>query len=111
MALVRVGPLPDDALAAAAAFHAEVLPEVLQLLDRAQAGEDVVLIFAPAPHDHHAWRLAAVESLARQAAPVRVNGLAGSDEAAITEALAFLAAAPGVTGQILAVDGKSAETG
>jgi hypothetical protein len=67
-------------------------------------GEDLLLIFPPAPDDHHGWRLAVVQGLARTAAPVRVNGVTGDDEGAIAEALAFLEGAPGVTGQLLAVD-------
>ncbi|MXP41476.1 hypothetical protein GRI75_07445 [Altererythrobacter soli] len=67
----------------------------------------MVLIFPPAPHDHRAWRLAAVQDLAREAAPRRVNAVAGDDESAVAEALAWLEQAPGITGQLLAVDGKS----
>jgi hypothetical protein len=54
--------------------------------------------------------LAAVQELAREAAPKRVNGIAGDDPRAIAETLVYLAAAPGITGQLLAVDGKSGET-
>jgi hypothetical protein len=64
----------------------------------------LVLIFPPASHDHRAWRLAAVQDLAREAAPRRVNAIVGADEAAIAETLAWLEQAPGVTGQLLAVD-------
>ena len=99
MRTVRVGPLPDGALEAAAEFYARVVP-----LIPPQDGEDVVLIFPLAPYDHRAWRLAAVQDLARSAPPVRVNGVVGDDEAAITEALAYLEGAPGVTGQLLAVE-------
>ncbi len=52
-----------------------------------------------------------MQDLAREAAPKRVNGIAGDDNEAIAAALAWLASAPGVTGQLLAVDGKSAEKG
>ena len=106
MRTIRVGPLPERALEAAAQFHARVLPELI----RPRADEDLVLIFEPAPYDHRGWRLAAVQDLARAAAPARVNGVAGDREAAIAQALAYLAHAPGVTGQLLAVDGKSAES-
>ena len=44
-----------------------------------------------------------MQDLARAAAPARVNAIAGNDEAAIAEALAYLEGAPGVTGQLLAV--------
>jgi hypothetical protein len=98
MTVLRVGPLPDGALEAAAEFYARVMPEVPP-----RAGEDLVLVFGPAPYDHRAWRLAAIQDLARAAAPIRVNGIVGDDEPAIAEALAYLEAAPGVTGQLLAV--------
>jgi hypothetical protein len=143
MRVVRVGPLPEGALEAAAEFHARVLPQVLGALapprngegDHPQggggvrsaspdiegmprppvplhhpvggppppAGEALALIFPPAPYDHRGWRLAAVQDLARAAGPARVNAIAGDDEAAIAETLAYLERAPGVTGQLLAV--------
>jgi hypothetical protein len=99
MRVVRVGPLPDAALEAAAEFHARVVP----LIDPPHPGEDLVLIFPPTPYDHRGWRLAAVQDLARAAAPARVNAIAGDDEAAIAETVAYLESAPGVTGQLLAV--------
>lgn len=104
-AVLRVGPLPEGALEAAARFYAEMLPRAMAMLnpDPPRAGEDLVLIFPPAPHDHRAWRLAAVQSLARAAAPLRVNGVVGEGEAAISRTLAFLETAPGVTGQLLAL--------
>ena len=71
-------------------------------------GEDLVLIFPPADHTHRAWRLAAVQSLARQYAPLRVNSVASADTAAIASALAYIASAPGLTGQYLALDGIGA---
>jgi hypothetical protein len=99
-AVLRIEGLPESALDAAAAFHTEWLP-------RARADGDLVLVFPAAPYDHRGWRLAAVQDLAREAAPKRVNAVAGEDEQAIAETLAWLSAAPGITGQLLAVDGKS----
>ncbi|OYW44176.1 MAG: hypothetical protein B7Z08_10665 [Sphingomonadales bacterium 32-68-7] len=75
-----------------------------------RAGEEIALIFDPAGHEHRAWRIAAVQELAREAAPARVNGVVGDDQERIDDTLAYLAAARGVTGQLLTVDGKSAET-
>lgn len=98
MRVVRVGPLPEHAIDAAAAFHAQVLPGL-----GPRAREDLALVFAPASFEHRAWRLAAVEDLAREAAPQRVNGIAGDDEAAIAATVAWLEQAPGVTGQLFAV--------
>jgi hypothetical protein len=103
MGVVRIDGLDADPLAAAA-FHAVWLP----LLSPAGDGEDLVLIFSPADHTHSAWRLAAVQGLARAHVPARVNALASADEAAIAAALAYLAAAVGVTGQYLPLDGAGA---
>jgi hypothetical protein len=104
--LLRVGALPDEALAAAAEFHAVVLPGILAEL---ASSETLTLVFAPADHTHRAWRLAAVQGLAREHAPARVNALASDDEPAIAAALKYLAAAEGVTGQYLLLDGNGAE--
>jgi hypothetical protein len=105
MRLLRVEPLPGDALAAAARFHAEVLPRALA---ECELGETLTLLFGPADHRHRAWRLAAIQGLSRHFAPVRVNGLASNDERAIAAALAYLETAEGVTGQLLRLDGNGA---
>ena len=68
-----------------------------------------VLVFTPADHTHRAWRLAVVQGLARQYAPVRVNAVAADDEKAITAATDYLAGAGGITGQYLPLDGNGAE--
>jgi hypothetical protein len=94
MVLVRVGPLPDEPLGAAAQFHAEVLPRIAAAGDAA-----LMLVFCPADHTHRAWRLAAVQGLARRLAPARVNGVASADEGAIAATDAYLELSPGVTGQ------------
>jgi len=107
MALYRVGPLPGGALAASARFHAEVLPRILARLDAPRA-EELVILFEPADHTHRAWRLAAVQQLAREQAPVRVNAVESDDEAAIAAALVYLGKAKGVTGQLLPLDGTGA---
>ena len=104
MALLRLGRLPESALAAAAEFHAKVLP----LLDPPRDGEDLLIIFPPADYTHRAWRLAAVQGLARELAPIRVNAVASDDEAAIAAALHYLANAPGVTGQYWPLDVEGA---
>lgn len=95
--------LPDDPIAAAATFYAEID----RFLPR-QAGEDLALIFPSADHIHSAWRLAVIQSLARARVPGRVNGVASASEAAIGAALAFLATAPGLTGQYLPLDDSGA---
>jgi hypothetical protein len=100
MAVLRLGALPQAALAAAAAFYARLSPLSI--------GEDIVLVFAPADHTHRGWRLAAVQELARQHAPARVNAVVSSSEPAIAAAVAYLSAAPGVTGQLLELDDTGA---
>lgn len=90
---------------AAAHFHAHVLPDVLQVLSRA---EHLLLVFPSADHTHRAWRLAVVQGLAREHAPARVNAVASDDAVAIAEAEAFLSRSPGVAGQYLALDGQGA---
>lgn len=93
--------LPADPIDAAAAFHSGVVPTVKQAL---ALESDVVLLFDRADAIHDGWRLAAVRDLARMATPARVNAAAGADGAAMDEVLAYLAAAPGITGQVLIVD-------
>ena len=105
MAVLQVGALPDEPIAAAAQFHAEILPRAHAAL---AGGEDLALVFGPADHTHRDWRLGAVRGLARQHAPLRVNAVAGDAAAAIEAALDYLAQAPGVTGQLLPVDGTGA---
>jgi hypothetical protein len=95
MALLRVGPLPDEPLHAAARFHADILPHIAPMTP------GLTLVFAPADHTHRAWRLAAVQGLARRWAPIRVNAVASADEGAILAANTYLDEAPGVTGQYL----------
>ncbi len=101
--LVRVGVLPDDALDAASAFHTEVLPRLRALPDAA-----ITCVFPEAGHGHAEWRRAAIQSLAREMAPRRINAVASDDEAAIAAAEAYLTAAEGVTGQYLPLDGEGA---
>jgi hypothetical protein len=89
-----VGPLGEPALAAAARFHAEVLP-------RLPVEADLVLVFEPADHTHAGWRLAVIQQLARERAPRRINAIAGDNAPAIERVCEWLDAAPGVTGQYL----------
>ncbi len=104
MALVRIEAreLPDSPLDAAAAFHARILPEA-----RRASGSDLVLLFDPADHTHLHWRTAAVEELAREAAPCRVNGAVGGSSADVKAVCEYLQDAPGVTGQLFAIHDNS----
>ena len=106
MAQLRLGELPEEPLAAAAMFHAEVLPRVRAGLAAAPA--DFTLILAPADYTHRAWRQAAVQALAREYAPIRVNAVTSASEPAIAAALAFLDTAEGITGQLLELDDTGA---
>jgi hypothetical protein len=92
---LHVSALPDAPLDAAAAFYRDYLPRCQD------AASDLAIVLPPADHTHRAWRLAAIQELARAAAPLRVNAVSGEGEAAIDEALNYLDAAPGVTGQVL----------
>jgi hypothetical protein len=100
---IDVSELPDAPLDAAAEFYGRELPEIRDDLD-ALEGHDLVLVFEPAGHEHNAWRLAAIQELARELAPRRVNAIVGSEPKAILDAERFLDAAAGVTGQVLTVD-------
>jgi hypothetical protein len=107
MAALRVGALPDGPLDAAAAFHGEVLAKAHAAL--AASDSDLTLVFAPASPEHRGWRLAALQQLARDHAPSRVNALESDDENAIAAALAYLDQAPGLTGQLLRLDGNGVD--
>lgn len=104
MKRIAVDDLPEDPLSAASVFHQHWLPYAEDAL---AAGDDLLLVFAAADHTHRAWRLAAVAGLARKHAPLRVNAVAGTGEA-LAQAEQYLAAAPGVTGQYLPLDGEGA---
>jgi hypothetical protein len=106
MELLRVGPLPDEPLAAAADFHARILPGIEATLGG--GADPLTIVFYPAEENHRGWRLAAIQSLARAFAPSRVNALESDDEAAIAAAAGWLTDAGGVTGQLLPLDGTGA---
>jgi hypothetical protein len=105
--LLHIGPLSDDALDAAADFHARLLPGIEATLGG--GADPLTLVFLPAGYEHRAWRLAAVQGLARRFAPSRINALASGDGAAINAAARWLQGAGGVTGQLLALDGTGAD--
>jgi hypothetical protein len=107
-AIVVARNLPEGALDAATRFHASLVPMVRE---RAQEHPLVVIDFATADHTHASWRQAVVGDLARDLAPVRVNAVASRADAheARAEAIAYLTRAPGVTGQVFALDDNSHE--
>mgnify|MGYP000215224258 CR=1 FL=1 len=105
-AILRAEELPQLPVDAALEFYARFVPSLrLALAD----SDEAAVIFEPEDHAHRAWRRAAVQELAREAAPKRVNAIEGDDDTAIAETLAFLAGAPGVTGQLLVLDGANME--
>ncbi|APE28209.1 Rossmann fold domain-containing protein [Aurantiacibacter gangjinensis] len=101
MALVRIvaRDLPDTPLDAAAAFHSRIVPQV-----RRQSGADIAVLLDHADHAHDSWRKAAIEELAREAAPCRLNAVIGPDGEACDAVCAFLDSAPGVTAQLFTTD-------
>lgn len=107
MTLYCVGPLPDDALQAAAQFHADELPKIRQALCTTSAPQ-FAIVFAPADYTHRGWQLAVTQGLARAHAPLRINAMEGDDDGAIAAAAAYLASASGITGQLLRLDGVGA---
>ncbi|WP_120716098.1 Rossmann fold domain-containing protein [Tsuneonella amylolytica] len=104
MRLVEARGLADGALDASAEFLTRIVPD----LRAAIADDDVCIAFDPADHTHAGWRRSAIQSLAREAAPARVNGVASGDRTAVAAALSYLDRAPGVTGQYLVLDGQGA---
>lgn len=94
--------LPVLPSAAAAVFHGEWMTKA------AGIAEALTLVFPPADHTHTGWRLAAIQTLAREAAPQRINAVASDDPAAIRAALAYLESADGLTGQYLQLDSAGA---
>ena len=99
--------LPQAPLDAAADFYLRELPEIRDDSD-ILPDHDLVIVFEPASHEHRAWRLAAVQELAREMAPRRVNALASADGAATAAGLTYLAGAAGLTGQYLPLDNVGA---
>ena len=112
LAMYSAEDLPPAPLEAAAHFYSRILPAIREDLPHIA---EVIVTFARADHAHQAWRLAAIQALAREAAPKRVNGIVGGDLDAVRGVCDFLERAPGITGQLLAVggdvDGKSGESG
>lgn len=104
MALLRIIGLPAASLDAAAAFHAEWVARIRAALANSTE-ECLTVVFPPADHSHRGWRLAAVQELAREFAPRRVNAVVCGDGAGLNAALALLEPCQGITGQLLALDG------
>ncbi|HOB14209.1 MAG TPA: hypothetical protein PK680_11210 [Novosphingobium sp.] len=106
MALFGIERLDDRPSLAVAQFHAQYLPQIAVILGQGDGA--LTLTFPPADHTHRAWRLAAVQSLAREYAPIRVNAICGGSDAARAAAIAYLDRADGLTGQYLPLDDAGA---
>lgn len=94
--------LPADPLDAAAVFYDSIALQVRS----AKNQPSLAVLFAPADPVHAAWRLAAIQQLARDAAPAtRVNAVVinPGDEEGTAEVIRFALTAPGITGQIIEV--------
>ena len=73
---LETGVLPAHALDAQTAFMALHL-EAARALIADPDTTAIAIVLPPAPHDHRDWRLALARDLAREAAPKRVNIVAG----------------------------------
>jgi hypothetical protein len=104
--IVAARGLARDPIDAAKDFLDRIVPQVRSAIG---AGElSACVLFDSADYTHRAWRLAAVQSLAREAAPGRVNAIAAADDASLRAAIDFLETATGVTGQYLPLNGQDA---
>lgn len=106
MAVFEVQLLAPEPSAAAAQFYSQYLPLIRVQLDAVR--EPLTILFPQADYAHAAWRLAAVQSLAGEAAPQRVNAASGGHDAARLAAVHYLDNADGVTGQLLQLDDAGA---
>lgn len=106
MKIVAARGLARDPIDAATEFFDRIIPQVRSAI---RSGElPACVLFDPADYTHRAWRLAAVQSLAREATPGRVNAIAGADDASLWAAIDYLETAAGVTGQYLPLNGQDA---
>ncbi|RJX65907.1 hypothetical protein D6858_13025 [Tsuneonella suprasediminis] len=106
-AVLRIGPLPGDALDAAQVFYADWAPKARLLLQ--SEALSLALVINSGEFQGEGWIHSAVQELARAFSVKRVNALIGGDDAAIAATLAYLERAPGVTGQCFQVDSLSVD--
>lgn len=98
---LRIDSLPESPLDAGAAFHRECVEKAHRVLGG--DADSLVIVLPAAPSDHDDWRRAMARDLGRKYAPKRVNLLGGGEAGAVDAMLAYLGAAPGITGQYLAL--------
>jgi hypothetical protein len=96
--------LPASPLAAAKSFHATHLDAIEATVGLSEGS--LIIIFPAADQDHRGWRLAAIQDLARANAPIRVNAVESGHGPALLAACDYIENAPGLTGQLLRLDGS-----
>lgn len=111
---------PDNPLDAAAAFHRDCATQVREYAAMKGLAADiaahapppfvtwvaVIIVFPHADFMHSEWRKIAIQELARESVPMRVNGIEASMDEEIRPVVDYLASAPGVTGQMFRTDGN-----
>ena len=101
---IRIGNLPENPLEASLLFYNQYVPKAANTLT---GGVDhLVFILPPADATHDDWRRAVARDLGRTYAPKQVSIIGGGDRASVDEVLAYLRAAPGITGQYLPLNDK-----
>jgi hypothetical protein len=103
-----LGNMPENPLDAAMYFHTKCIPDIRMEFETLLVISHYTIVFEPDGHEHRSWRLAAIQELAREFAPGRVNAVVSKSESAIAAAQAFLERAEGITGQLLELDDSGA---
>ena len=106
--VLRLEGLPERPLDAAAYFLANCVQDIRRDFDTLSKPSCLTIVLETAGHEHRSWRLAAIQELAREVAPHRINAIASCSEAAVAAARAYLERAEGVTGQLLELDDTGA---
>ena len=109
--VVYLGDLPDAPTEAAAHFFSKHAPEARELLlvggwkrlGRSEEPDALTYIIPFGGREHEAWQRAAIQTLARELAPKRVNGVIGDGLELTDQVTAWLGDARGITGQLLSV--------
>ena len=110
--VLYLGDLPEAPIDAAAHFFSKHAPDARALLVQggwgkmglAEEPEALTYIFPTGGKEHEGWQRAAIQALARELAPKRVNGVIGDGLQSTAQVTDWLSDAPGVTGQLLAVE-------
>jgi hypothetical protein len=110
--IVYLGDLPEAPVDAAAQFaskHAREAREWLlqggwRSMGLAEEPDALTYVFPAGGKVHEGWQRAMIQAMAREVAPKRVNGVIGDGLASTDEVTDWLGDAPGVTGQLFAVE-------